>query len=101
MRISPINPNYSFTGTLKLNDTYGNEHSINTKDIKTIKTGTSSKGWEEGIIIEQNNGAQICVDTPSSGVETYNKVLSAYTAACQNDNVTIQLPETTEFYVGI
>lgn len=89
MNISTSN-NLAFRGYLNL----PNGKDINTDDIVGLR---QSNSCNSDIIIKDNNNNLKVVK--AEGVDFYTSLLPAYTAACQNKNVNIQLSETFVRYI--
>lgn len=98
MRINPISAR-TFTGTLVVKDENGKECRLDTNKIAGIKPDKDGN-----INIEFSNGyPDVRVGMPlMSGCtvqEIYDRILNAYSAACQAKDITIKLPDS-DFYLN-
>ena len=93
MRINSIGQS-PFTGTLMVKDCVkGCRVDIDTKDIRSIE--------ENNTDIEIKTNDKFIVTSPPktcSAKDYYQLLISCYTAACQNDNVAIEVPSDKTFY---
>ena len=93
MRINSISQK-PFTGTLMVKDTVkGRRVDIDTNDIRSIEE------CETDIAIKTKD--KLIVTGPPktcSAKDYYQLLISCYTAACQNDNVAIEVPSDKTFY---
>lgn len=96
MRINPISAR-TFTGTLVVKDKNGKECRLDTDKISRIK---SDEDGNTNIDLFYGH-PEVCVETPlgCTAQENYDRILKAYTAACQAKNTTIELPDQ-DFYVN-